>query len=59
MTTKKIPLFDILVAVEDGSHEKGDRYIAKVKKLAPQITVLARFDGPVEGVELIRIGVVN
>ena len=45
----------ILVDVEDGSHEKGDRQIAKVKKLAPQVTVLARFDGPVEGVELIRI----
>lgn len=38
---------------------KGDRYIAKLKKKFPQISVIARLDGPIDGAELIKVGVVN
>lgn len=49
----------IMVDVEDGSHVKGDRYIEKIKKLYPQISVMFRGDGPVANVETIQLGVVN
>jgi hypothetical protein len=38
---------------------KGDRYIAKLKAKFPMLTVMWRGDGPVDGVETIKIGVVN
>jgi hypothetical protein len=48
-----------MVDVENGSHSKGDRYIEKLKKKFPTVTVMWRGDGPVEGVETIKIGVLQ
>lgn len=48
-----------MVDVEDGSHAKGDRYIEKLRKKFPAITVMYRGDGPVEGVETIKVGVLQ
>lgn len=45
---------------QDGGHSKGDRYIEKLKRRFPTLTVLARSDNvPRRGVELITIGVVH
>ena len=49
----------VLVDIVDGSHAKGDRYIAKLKKLYPQISVISRIDGPAANVETIKVGGVN
>lgn len=48
-----------MVDVENGSHAKGDRYIQKLKKRFPAITVLSRQDGPVPDVETIKVAVVQ
>ena len=48
-----------MVDVENGSHAKGDRYIEKLKRLFPSITIIWRGDGPVPNCETIKVGVVQ
>jgi hypothetical protein len=48
-----------LVDVVNGDHAKGDRYIEKLKRQFPSITVLYRGDGPVDDVETIKVGVLQ
>lgn len=44
----------------DGGHSKGDRYVEKLTRRFPALSVLARTDHvPRRGVELITIGVVH
>ena len=38
---------------------KGDRYIAKLKKKYPMVSVMWRGDGPIADAETIKVGVVN
>lgn len=48
-----------MVDVEDGSHSKGDRYIEKLIARFPSVTVMFRADGPINGVETIKVGVIQ
>lgn len=48
-----------MVDIEDGSHAKGDRYIEKLTRRFPSISVMFRGDGPVTGVETIKVGVLQ
>ena len=48
-----------MVDVENGSHAKGDRYIEKLTRRFPSITVMFRGDGPVAEVETIKVGILQ
>ena len=48
-----------MVDVEGGSHAKGDRYIEKLKRWYPSLSVIMRVDGPVANVETIKVGIVQ
>jgi hypothetical protein len=48
-----------VVDLENGNHEKGDRYLQKLEVLCPAARVTFRGDGPVNGVESIKVVVVQ
>lgn len=55
MIAKAVSLGQSVAFMVDKDGSKGDRYISKLREINSNVTVEKRFDGPVVGVETIKV----